>query len=140
VTHPDLAPETRLSEVIVIDKEELVYKVGSHEEIEIQLTIVEIFGSDHGHVIKHPCREIKISVDYAGHTAELVAHPADPVKDVRTRAIDLLKVDASTAADLVLRLAGEAEDLTATAPIGAYVARGSCAVLLDLVHIVRPQG
>ncbi len=140
VTHPDAAPDTRMGELITIETGETAYRVGDGAEIDVQLTILEIFGTEPGHVIVHACREIAVTVSYAGTVKVLTARPWLPVSDVRAEAIAALELGPGSSADLVLRLPGSGDELTVTSPIGAYVPAGKCAVRLDLVHVVRPQG
>jgi hypothetical protein len=140
VTHPHVEPDTVLRELLVIEAEERVYRVGDEEVVDIDLTIAEIFNEGPGHIVTHPCREIAVTVSYAGHDVEFSVHPSVRVKDVRERAIDALDVDAGSATDLVLRLPGAAEDLNASAPIVSYVPGKPCSVTIDLIHAVRSQG
>jgi hypothetical protein len=117
-----------------------VYRVGDGLEIDIERTVVEIFGELPGHVITHRCHTVAVTVSYAGQDVELTVHPAVRVKDLRVKAIEALQLDAASSADLVLRLPGETTDLAASHPIGAYVPKGTCSLIVDLVHVVRPQG
>lgn len=138
VTHSDVSPETPLRELIDLGLDERVYRVGSSEEIDLDETVVDIFGSENGHVIRHPSREITIDVSYTGATAKLEVAPSTRVKTVLAEAIAALRIDPSSAVDLTLRVPGSDEDLDSTKPVGAYARKGHLAV--DLVHIVRPQG
>jgi hypothetical protein len=140
ITHADVAPNLTLKELIVIKEDELVYRVGDGLVIDIERTVVEIFGDQPGHVITHRCHTVTVTVGYAGRDLELEVHPAAHVKHVRERAIKALQLDAGSSADLVLRLPGATTDLVASHPIGSYVPAGGCCVTVDLVHIVRPQG
>lgn len=140
VTHPDTPPETALHAVVAVDGGEHVYQVGSEAEIDLDHAVGELFGSEPGHVLVHHCREIAVTVDYAGAAKLVTAHPATRVKAVLIEAIKAFGLDPAASADLVLRLPGLSDELVVTNPIGAYVPKGSCAVTLDLVHLVRPQG
>lgn len=140
VTHPDVASETRLRDLIVIEADERIHRVGEEIEVDIELSIIEIFGTEHGHVIAHPCREIAVLAVYGGIDKTVTAHPATYVRDVRAKAISEFGLDPASSADLVLRLPGTTTDLVPTYPIGAYAPKGTCSVTVDLVHLVRPQG
>jgi hypothetical protein len=140
VTHPDVADQTRLRELVVIEADERVYQVGGEAELDIELTVLEIFGAEPGHVVVHHCREIAVTVSYAGADKVLTVRPSAPVKEVRAEAIDAFRIDAGSSADLALRLPGSPDELAVNSPVGAYVPKGSCALTLDLVHLVRPQG
>ena len=140
VTHPDVASDVVLTELIVVETDERVYRVGDGLEIDIERTVVEIFGELPGHVITHRCHTVIVTVSYAGQDVELTVHPAVRVKDLRAKAVEALRLDAASSADLVLRLPGETTDLAASHPIGAYVPKGTCSLTVDLVHVVRPQG
>ena len=140
VTRPDAAGETRLRELVIIEADEAVYQVGGHDEIDIQLTVAEIFGDGPGHVIVHSCREIIVTVDYTGKSVIVKAPPPERVGDIHAQAVRELRLDPAQSTDLVLRLPGTTEELPDDAPVGAYVPKGTCALTLDLVHAVRPQG
>ena len=140
VTHPEVAPHVRLRELLVVEVDERVYRLGDDVEIDIDLTVIELFGSDPGHVVVHGCREVTVTASYAGQDKIVTVHPALHVKRVRAKAIEAFKLDAATSADLVLRLPGATTDMVLTNPIGAYVPKGTCSVTVDLVHQVRPQG
>jgi hypothetical protein len=129
-----------LKDLIVIEKDEVVYRVGDGLEIDIERTVVEIFGELPGHVIAHPCRSIAVTVSYTGREIELKVHPAALVKQVQAEAIEKFKLDAGSAAELELRLPGATTELVTSHPIGSYVAKGTCRLTVDLVHVVRPQG
>jgi hypothetical protein len=140
VTHPDIAPETKLTELLAVNVDERVYRVGHGVEIDIKLTVEELFGVDPGHVLVHHCREITVIVAYVGTDQRIEVHPSTHVKKVREKAIAAFGLDQAASADLVLRLPGSGNELPPTSPIGAFSAQGSCALTLDLVHLVRPQG
>lgn len=140
LTHPDVPPETCLRELVAVEIDEVAFRVGHEAELDIELGVGEIFGAEPGHVLVHHCHEIAVAVSYAGNEKRLTVHPATHVNKVRAKAIAAFGLDASSSADLILRMAGSTEELPATNPIGAYVTKGSCALALDLVHLVRPQG
>lgn len=140
VTHPDVAPEVLLRELVVVETDEFIYRVGDEVEIDVERTVLELFAEESGHVISHPCRTISVSVSYAGEDKDVLVHPAAHVKRVRAKAIEAFAIDSASAADLVLRLPGSTTDLPLQHPIGAYVPKGTCALTVDLLHAVRPQG
>lgn len=140
ITQPDVDPQTPLREIIVVEADEAVFRVGDEVEIVLDVTVVELFGDEPGHVIRHHCKAVAVTVEYGGIAKEVKAHPATRVSEVRKEAVKAFELDPATSADLVLRVPGSTEDLVATAPIGAYVPKGSCALTVDLVHVVRPQG
>ncbi|WP_086851337.1 hypothetical protein [Amycolatopsis kentuckyensis] len=140
ITHPDADPEATLASLISVEVDEHVFRVGDDVEIDIELTVAELFGKAPGHVVVHHCRRVAVSVSYVGAIKEIEVHPSAHVKKVRAEAIAAFGLDPATSADLALRVAGTAEDLPPNSPIGAFVPKGSCAVQLDLVHLVRPQG
>ena len=139
-THPDVDGGTRLRELVVIEAADVAYKVGDGTEVDVELTVAEIFGGGPGEVIVHRCREIAVTVDYTGKSAAVRARPSERLSDVRAQAVRKLGLDPKLSADLVLRLPGTAADLPEASPVGAYVPTGTCALTLDLVHAVRPQG
>ena len=59
---------TRLREIVVIETAEVAYKVGDGTEVDVELTVAEIFGGGPGEVIVHGCREIAVTVDYTGES------------------------------------------------------------------------
>lgn len=140
VTHPDVAGDTKLLELVVLEVEEAVYQVGDETELDVQLSVVELFGSGPGHVVRHRCRRIEVTVAYAGNETPVVAHPSTHLRTVRAEALRALSIGDQAGADLVLRLPGDLDDLTLAAPLGSYVLPSTCAVTFDLVHLHRPQG
>ncbi|HUZ56017.1 MAG TPA: hypothetical protein VMU94_26265 [Streptosporangiaceae bacterium] len=140
VTHPDVQPGTPLRELLAPQDGDRLYLVGQEAEIDASRTAGEVFGDQTGHVIAHHCRQIAVTVTYATRDKLVTAHPSTLVKVVRAEAIKEFTLSPAESADLVLRLPGSTEDLVTTNPIGAYVPMGTCAVTVDLVHVIRPQG
>ena len=143
-THPDVDGGTRLRELVIIEVAEVAYKVGDGTEVDVELTIAEIFGGGPGEVIVHGCQEIAVTVDYTGKSVYVRARPSERLSNIRAQAVQELErehgLDPKQAADLVLRLPGTTAELPEASPVGAYVPKGTCALTLDLVHPVRPQG
>jgi hypothetical protein len=143
-THPDVDGGTRLREVVVIEAADIVYKVGDGTEVDVELTVAEIFGGGTGEVIVHGCQEIAVTVDYTGKSVPVRARPSERLSAVRAQAVQELVrehgLDPKQSADLVLRLPGTTAELPEASPVGAYVPKGTCALTLDLVHAIRPQG
>jgi len=140
VTHPDVQPGTLLRDLLAPQNGDQVYLVGQEAEVDADRTAGEVFGDQPGHVISHHCRQVTVTVTYSTRDELVTAHPSTLVKKVRAEAIKELELSPAESADLVLRLPGSTEELVATNPIGAYVPKGTCAVTLDLVHAIRPQG
>jgi hypothetical protein len=140
VTHPDVARETTLTDLLVVEVDERVYRVGNDVEIDLTVTVEELFGPDPGHVLVHHCRSIAVTVAYVGTHRSVDVHPSAHVKKVLKKAVEAFGLEPPASTDLVLRLPGSTDELPLTTPIGAFVARGSCALDLDLVHLSRPQG
>lgn len=143
-THPDVDGGTRLREIVVIEAADIAYKVGDGAEVDVELTVAEIFGGGPGEVIVHGCQEITVTVDYTGKSVLVTARPSERLSDVQAQAVQELVrehgLDPKQAADLVLRLPGTTTELPEASPVGSYVPKGTCALTLDLVHAVRPQG
>ncbi|KFG05964.1 MULTISPECIES: hypothetical protein [Streptomyces] len=129
-----------LGDVVAVEADERVYRVGDEAELDVELTVVELFGEGPGHVVIHKCHEIAVTVAYGGTEKLVRAHPATHIRTVRARAVKAFGIAHEDAADLALRLPGTTEDLSLAEPIGSIVPKGSCAVALDLVHAVRAQG
>jgi hypothetical protein len=139
-SHTDVPPEATLREILLIEETETVYRVGDEEILDLDLEIIALFPNGPAHIIKHHCREVEVTISYAGTPVEVKVHPAAHVQKVRAAAIAALGISPANAADLELRIPGTEEDLDPAKPIGAYAAKGTCTLTLDLVHIVRPQG
>jgi hypothetical protein len=138
-TH-EVEPEARLREVVAVEAEERVYSVDGMEELDLELTVIEAFGEEPGHVVVHCCRSITVVVAYTGNERTLQAHPSTRLREVRRQAAEAFGIPAADAAGLQLRLPGSAVDLNVAEPVGAVTPRGECTVTLDLVHAQRPQG
>lgn len=140
VTRPEVTPETPIGELVAVTDGELVYRLDDDVELGLDQTAAEVFGNGPGHVVVHPCREVMVTIAYAGTEKQLKVRPSSRIKKVRTEAIEAFHLDKASSADLVLRLPGSTDELPTTSPIGAYVPQGTCAITLDLVHLIRPQG
>lgn len=136
----EVEPQTRLREILEVDVDEHVYRVGDEAEVDIDLTVIELFGAEPGHVVVHKCHTIAVTVAYGGVEKIVDAHPATHLRVVRAKAIEAFAIPPKDAADLVLRLPGAEQDLNLAEPVGAIVPVHSCGVTVDLVHTVRPQG
>jgi hypothetical protein len=130
----------RLAEIVAVEVGEKVYRVDDEAELDLELTVMEVFGERPGHVVVHKCHRIEVTVSYGGTDKIVQAHPATRIRKVREKAIAAFGIARGDAADLVLRLPETTADLPAAEPVGAFVTAGSCAVTLDLVHATRAQG
>src|SRR6266496_1658795 len=121
VTHPEVAPDVRLRGLVIIEAGEAAYRIGDEAEVDVEVTVSEIFGEGPGHVIVHHCREIAVTISYAGADKVITVRPSARIEEIRTEAIKVLGQDPLSSADLVLRLPGSAEELPDTSPVGAFV-------------------
>jgi len=140
VTHPDADGQQTLRGFIGIEVDERVYRVGDEVELDVDVTLIELFGDAPGHVIRHHCREVSVTAAYAGQERTVKAHVTAPVREVLDEILKAFELQGAAAADLVLRLPDSSTDLALGAPIGAFVSKGVCDLVVDLVHLVRPQG
>jgi hypothetical protein len=138
-TH-EVAPETRLRELLVIEAEELVYVLDGVEEVDVELTVVEVFSEGPGHVVVHRCRSIAVTVAYAGAEKTFEARPSTRLREVRKLAAEAFGIAPADASGTQLRLPDSTVDLNLAEPVGAVTSHGQCKVTLDLVHAQRPQG
>ncbi|MFC8851490.1 hypothetical protein ACFT5D_00275 [Streptomyces sp. NPDC057144] len=136
----EVEPKARLADVVMVEADEKAYRVGDELELDVELTVLELFGQQPGHVVVHKCHRIEVTVAYAGTEKAVQAHPATRVRQVREEAVKAFGIPAADAADLVLRLPGTTTDLRLAEPVGGLVPAGSCTVALDLVHAGRAQG
>jgi hypothetical protein len=126
--------------LVAVEVDESVYRVGDATEIDVEVAVVEVLRATTGHVVVHHCREVEVEVTYNGVNRKLKVHPSAQVKKVFDHAVVAFGLSPADTTDLALRLPGADVDLPMASPIGAFVARGSCALRLDLVHTRRPQG
>ena len=138
-TH-EVGPQARLREMLVIETDERAYLVDGTEELDVELTVAELFGEESGHVVVHRCRSITVKVEYAGAETMLEAHPSTRLRRVREQAARTFGIAPVDAAGLQLRLPDSTVDLKLTEPVGAFTSPGECTVTFDLVHAKRPQG
>lgn len=138
--HREISDDTRVGDLIVLEEQERLYLLDSEEEIDLNLSVVEVFGAGGGHAIRHTCTKVEVTVRYAGNATSFQATPSTRVKKVLKEAVHRLGVDETQLPDLALRVAGTEVDLGSSDPIGAHTDKGTCSVDLDLVHLVRPQG
>lgn len=126
-----------LGELIEVEEDELVWIDEGDEPVDIHLTLIEI-GIEpdrrhvHGH--KHRCRTVHVKVTYAGHTKEHDVAPNTTLEALLHWAIKAFGIDATTAADLVFRIAGSTEDLDFSTHVGTFTTPEHCSVVLDLLQ------
>lgn len=138
-TH-EIEPQTRLGDLLVLEEDEKVFLVDDETELDITVTVEAVLAGRPGHLASTTCRQIAVSVGYAGHEKVVKVHPAARLRRVRTKAIEAFGIPQRDAADLVLRVAGGTEDLDLNAPVTTIVPKRTCSATVDLVHAVRPQG
>jgi hypothetical protein len=133
----EVDPSRPIVELIEVDEDELVWIGDADEPVDIRLTLIEI-GIDpecrHAHGHKHRCRSLQVKVSYAGHTREHKLAPNATLEVLLQWAIGAFGIDATTAADLVFRVAGSQNDLDFATHIGTLTTPGHCAVDLELLQ------
>lgn len=138
-TLTDVAPDAPAVEVLQVEVGEMIATATGITVIDTTITIGEILGEASGHVVRHPCRQVAVTVRYTGvqHTFELT--PSTLLRTVLQDAVTRFGIDPDHAASLTLRQAGNTvTELSDVLPIGALTT--DCTLVLDLGHIVRPQG
>jgi len=138
-TH-EVGPEKRLRELLVIEIEDRAYLVDGVEELDVELTVAELFAGEPGHVLVHRCHSVAVKVEYAGAETALEVHPSTRLRRIRDNAAKALGIAPGDVAGSQLRLPDSTVDLNLTEPVGAFTSHGECAVTFDLVHAKRPQG
>jgi hypothetical protein len=138
-TH-EVGPETRLRELLAVETEERAYPVDGTEELDVELTVAELFGDEPGHVLVHRCHSVAVKIEYAGVETTLKVHPSTRLRRVRDNAAKELGIAPADVAGSQLRLPESTVDLNLTEPVGAFTSHGECTVTFDLVHAKRPQG
>lgn len=136
----DADADRPLAEYITLKEEEHLFVVSDEgQEVEVAMIIRDIGISRIVPVIAHPHKTVHITVTYAGRQVEFDASPGTRVGAVRDKAIKLLGIDATDAADLGLRTLDGTEDLPVHEPIGK-VAGKRRKLALQLVAMLHPQG
>jgi hypothetical protein len=122
------------------DRLVLINFICEDAELDPDDTVGRVFGSGPGHLVVHRCRKVTVSVTYGGVEKEVEVRPAARLRRVRAKAVEEFSIDRVDAADLVLRLPGQEQDLDLASPVVSIVAGRSCSATVDIVHAVRPQG
>lgn len=136
----EVEPDARLDDLLVLEKDEKVFVVDDEVELDVTVTVEAVLAGRPGHLATSACHQIAVTVGYAGADKVVKVHPATRLREVRKRAIAAFEISQAAAADLVLRVPGETEDLDLNAPVTTIVPRRTCSTTVDLVHTVRPQG
>ena len=136
----EVEPDLRFSDLLGLEEDEKVFLVDGESELDVTATVEGALGGRPGHLAKTTCREIAVTVGYAGVDKVVKVHPSTRLRRVRKRAIEVFEISAADAADLVLRVPGGTEDLDLNAPVTTIVPKRTCSAMVDLVHTVRPQG
>lgn len=130
-------PGRPLVEIVEIGEDELVWVGGADEPVDVSLTLIEIGiepESRHVHGHRHRCRTIHAKVAYAGHTKEHDIAPNKTLEALLHWAIKAFGMDATTAADLVFRIAGSNTDLAFDTHVGTLTQPEHCSVDLVLLQ------
>jgi len=138
-TH-EVAPETRLNQLLVVEADERVYLLDGVEEVDVELTVAEVFGESPGHVLVHRCPTVTVTVAYAGVEKRFEERPSARLREVRRQAAEAFGIAPADASGTELRLPDSTVDLNLAEPVGALTPVDECEVTLDLVHAQRPQG
>ncbi|MFF0467234.1 hypothetical protein ACFYPX_07270 [Micromonospora zamorensis] len=136
----EVEPDVRLGDLLVLEEDEKAFAVDDEAELDVTATVEAALAGRPGHLATSACRQIAVTVGYAGADKVVKVHPAIRLRQVRKRAIAAFGISQAAAADLVLRLPGETEDLDLNTPVTTIVPRRTCSAMVDLVHTVRPQG
>lgn len=81
----------------------------------------------------HPCRRVKVTVNFDCEQVELKLRPVAPLKVVLSRAVKKLGLDVEQIDQHLLTLANSNEGLPLHAPVGTLTGSEDCDVELDLV-------
>ncbi|WP_146763231.1 hypothetical protein [Micromonospora noduli] len=136
----EVEPDVRLGDLLVLEEDEKAFAVDDEVELDVTATVEAALAGRPGHLATSACRQIAVTVGYGGADKVVKVHPAIRLRQVRKRAIAAFGISQAAAADLVLRLPGETEDLDLNAPVTTIVPGRTCSAMVDLVHTVRPQG
>jgi hypothetical protein len=126
-----------LVELIEVDEDELVWIGDSDEPVDVHRTLIEIgveADRPHVHGHKHRCRTIHVKVTYAGHTKEHDFGPNSTLETLLHWAVEAFGIDATTAVDLVFRVAGSTGELDFSTHVGTLTMHEHCKVDLSLLQ------
>jgi len=140
VTHDDIDETASFATLVNVDAAEKVFLVGSEQEIDTEVTLRQVGVGETAHFVVHRCENVNLHVGYTGRDLDEKAHVTTLVSKVLDKTAKHLGISDSDAADLVFRISGTNDELDEAAPIGSYVANGTCSLVLDLVHLVRSAG
>lgn len=93
-------------------------------------------------LVRHRCRKVNVTVRYNGLESVYRLAPSRKFKAVIRKALAdaQFEIDPTSAGDLELRVPGTEEALDIATPIGRYVPKGKCELVLILIVAIRHAG
>jgi hypothetical protein len=123
------------------DAEDLLWVLDEDEPLALDAVLLDLEKTRRV-LVRHRCRKVNVTVQYNGLESVFRVSPSRKFKAVirKTLADPKFEIDPTSAADLELRIPGTDEALDASTPIGRYVRKGKCELVLILVVAVRHAG
>lgn len=117
-----------------------VFVEDSDEPVADSATVESLAGKHGVRLHVHRCQRVGVKVAYSGRTVESVFGPGRTVGSVKNWAAKELGISKEDAAELILQIAGTADQPDVDVHIGTLAACPACAIAFDLVPNPRIQG
>ncbi|MEB3286893.1 MAG: hypothetical protein VKJ04_05265 [Vampirovibrionales bacterium] len=139
--------ETVLKEIaaLLLDGEEgFLFLDDSEEPLDLAITLDEVGIKKHGHIHANRCRQVDVTVEYAGQSKSRKFPPTAKVKVVKEWAVRQdwePPIDPAERPKFALFLPEtDSEALSEASRIGIYLTKGKCSLTLELAYQERQQG
>lgn len=138
---------TGLKEIVttLLDGDEGFLFLGDSEDpLDLSMKLGELGIEKHGHIHANRCRQVTVTVDYAGQSKSHKFPPTAKVKAVKNWAVKQdwqTPIDPAEQPKFALFLPdGDSDALPEARRIGTYLAKGKCDVTFELAYQERQQG
>lgn len=130
----EVQPHQRLTEIIAIKEEELIFIENQDEVTELSITVEElvVIAGPNPHIHRHRCRSVEVEVFYNGVTHTHRFSPATRLEKVVAWAVKAYDINPVDAVDMTLHRPGDETDLDVAVHIGSLLQSGTCELKFTL--------
>ncbi len=126
---------------LLTDADDLIWVIDEDEPLALDVVLTDL-AKGRRTLIRHRCKKVNVTVQYNGLESVFRLAPSRKIKAVIRKALadPKFEIDPTSAAELELRIPGADEALDGPLPIGRFVRKGKCELLLLVVVAVRHAG
>lgn len=138
--------ETKIRELashLLGNKEGFLFLADEEKPLDLDKTLAELGIDKQGHIHTATCRQVKVSVEYAGQSLQHQFPPTVQIKAIQHWAVGQKwnpPIDPAERSKFALFLPGDPDPLQEANRLANYVPATGCGVTLELAYRSRQQG